>query len=72
MDVQAAKIELAKLILDIKDPSLILRIKDMLSEAIENHSQPLSAQERNEIRLGLSQLNNGERISIDDFLNRVS
>lgn len=72
MDVQAAKIALAKLILDLNDPSLILRIKELLSEELENQGQSISSQERNEIQLGLSQLDRGERISFDDFLDRVS
>ena len=72
MDVQAAKIALAKLILDLNDPSLILRIKELLSEELEGQGESISIQERKEIQLGLSQLDRGERISFDDFLDRVS
>ena len=72
MDVQAAKIALAKLILDLDDPSLILRMKELLSEELEGQDQSISSQERKEIQLGLSQLDRGEQISFDDFLDRVS
>ena len=72
MDIQSAKIELTKLILDINDPSLILKIKDMLSNELKKDHKNLSDQEAQEIKLGLEQLERGERISFDDFMKSIS
>lgn len=72
MDVQAAKIELAKWILDINDPSLIMKVKDLLTDELNKEHHTLTEQEQREIKLGLAQLDRGERISFDDFMNKVS
>ena len=72
MDVQAAKIELAKWILDINDPSLIMKVKDLLTDELNKGHHTLTEQEQREIQLGLAQLDRGERISFDDFMNKVS
>ncbi|MCB9230699.1 MAG: hypothetical protein H6581_03510 [Bacteroidia bacterium] len=72
MDIQAAKIELAKLILSLESPGLIQKIKDLVTSESSAFNESLTEHEKLEIELGLKQLNNGQRIAFDDFLERVS
>ena len=72
MDIQAMKIELAKLILDIENPSLIQKIKDLLIKESSDFWAELSDEEKAEIKLGIEQLNAGKRTSFEDFMKRVS
>ena len=64
MDIQSIKIELAKLILEIENPSLIQKIKDILTKETSDLWTKLSAQEKSEIQLGIKQLNSGQRIAL--------
>lgn len=72
MDTQATKIELAKLILDLEDPKLIQKIHKLLMDESSSFRKSLTDFEKEEIRLGMEQLNRGERISVEDFLNKVT
>lgn len=72
MDTQTSKIELAKLILELEDPKLINKIREMLLDESSRFRKTLTKEEKEEIELGLEQLNRGERISFEDFLKKVS
>lgn len=72
MDIQSTKIELARLILELENPMLIEKIKDLLIKEASNFQTNLSEQEKYEIKLGLDQLNSGQRVSFESFLKRVS
>ena len=72
MDTQASKIELAKLILKLEDPKLINKIRELLLDESSRFRKSLTEEEKEEIELGLEQLNQGERISFEDFLKKVS
>jgi len=72
MDTQASKIELAKLILELEDPKLINKIRELLLDESSRFRKSLTEEEKEEIELGLEQLNQGERISFEDFLKKVS
>jgi len=72
MDTQSSKIELAKLILELEDPKLISKIHQLLLEESSSFRKSLNEQEKEEIKLGIEQLNRGERISFEDFLKKVS
>ena len=72
MDTQTSKIELAKLVLELEDPRLISKIHQLLLEEKSAFRRSLSEHEKEEIKLGLKQLNRGERISFEDFLKNVS
>jgi hypothetical protein len=72
MDTQATKIELAKLILDLDDPKLIQKIQKLLMDESSSFRKSLTDYEKEEIKLGLEQLNRGERTSMEDFLKKVS
>lgn len=64
MNVQEKKIELAKRILNTDNPALLQKVDDALGNA-SNHA--LTEQERYEIELGLRMLNEGKRVSWEDF-----
>jgi hypothetical protein len=72
MDTQATKIELAKLILDLDDPKLIQKIQKLLMDENSSFRKSLTEFEKEEINLGLEQLNSGKRTSVEDFLKKVS
>ncbi len=72
MDIQTAKIELAKLILSIDSPSLIAKIKELLTKESSDFWHTLSESEKQEIMFGIDQLDNGQRISFEEFLSKVS
>lgn len=72
MDIKTSKIELAKLILELENPELIQKIHEMLLEESSPFRHSLSANEKEEIKLGIEQLNRGERIAFEDFLKKVS
>jgi len=72
MDTQASKIELAKLILELEDPKLINKIHELLLDENSQFRKSLTEHEKEEIKLGIEQLNRGERISFEEFLKKVS
>lgn len=72
MDTKATKIELAKLILDLDDPKLIQKIQKLLMDENSSFRKSLTEFEKEELNLGLEQLNSGKRTSVEDFLKKVS
>ena len=72
MDIKTSKIELAKIILDIENPSLIQKIYNLVTQETGDFWQTLSDRDKSEIQLGISQLNKKERILFDEYLDKVS
>ncbi len=72
MDIQTTKIELVKLILNIDNKSIVEKIFNLIKSEQSDFWNELSRQEQEEIRLGIKQLDAGQRISFDDFLKKVS
>jgi len=71
MDFQSIKIELAKLILSIDNPEIVDKIKKLLTKE-KVGADSITAAEREEIELAIQMLNAGDRISFEDFLQKVS
>jgi hypothetical protein len=71
MDLQTAKIELTKLILSIENPTIIEKIKDLLINETSDFWSEMTKEEKDELKLGIKQLNEGQRISFKDFLRKV-
>ena len=71
MDVQTSKIELAKLILNIENPAILKRIKDIIIHATTD-SSALTPEQSEEIRLAIATLDKGQKLSFEDFLKKVS
>ena len=72
MDLQTAKIELTKLILSIENPVIIEKIKDLLINETSDFWSEMTMEEKDELKLGIKQLNESQRISFKDFLKKVS
>ncbi len=72
MDLQTSKIELAKLILNIENPMLISKLKELITRETSDFWTSLTDSEKEEINFGLEQLDKGQRISLNDYLNKVS
>ena len=71
MEIQTTKIELLKLILSIENPAVLQKIKTFLLDESEGYLMPLTNVERQEIELGIEQLERGERIAFSEFLAKV-
>jgi hypothetical protein len=72
MDIQSSKLELVKLILEIDNQSILNKILVAIKSTEKDFYLELSPQEKNEIELGLDQLNSGKRISLEDYIQKVS
>jgi hypothetical protein len=72
MDIQSSKIELAKLILNIENPSIIQKIKNLLKSESIDFAETLTEYEKEEIEMAIQLLDQGHKTSFDDFLKRVS
>lgn len=72
MKLEVEKIELAKLILNLENASLILKLKTLILEETGTFRDQLSEEEKKELELGITQLDRGEKISVKDFLDKVS
>lgn len=72
MDIQTSKIELAKLILNLDNPTILTKIKELISSQQNDFGTSLTIAEKEEIEIALSQLNKGNRTSLDSFLAKIS
>ncbi|RJE72966.1 MULTISPECIES: hypothetical protein [Reichenbachiella] len=72
MDLQTSKIELAKLILNLENPSILQKIKDLIQSQYEDFGEELTKSETEEIEIALNLLDKGSRTSFDDYLKKVS
>ncbi|MCB9222740.1 MAG: hypothetical protein H6582_01080 [Crocinitomicaceae bacterium] len=72
MDVQASKIELAKLILNIENPSLLQKISNFLKKETKDFALELTDYEKQEIELAIKLIDQGHSTSYDDFLKKIS
>ena len=66
MDLQTAKFELTKPILSIENPTIIKKIKDFLIKTSDFGSE-MTKEEKDELKLGIKQLNEVRRISFKNF-----
>lgn len=72
MDIQTAKLELVKLIIGIDNKSIIDKLLSALKSENNDFWLDLSESEKQEIQFGIDQLDSGHRVSLDDFLKKVS
>lgn len=72
MDLQTSKIELAKLILNLDNPTILLKIKELIQSREHEFDIVLTDFEKEEIKIALNQLNSGERTLFSDYLKKVS
>lgn len=67
MDIQASKIEIAKMILDLEDSKLIEKIRKILTKEKEDFYDEFTEDQKLEIQYGIEQLDRGESITWEDF-----
>ena len=72
MDLQASKIELVKIIININSQKTISKLLNVLKTEKEDFWFDLTNSEKQEIELGIQQLDSGNRISINDFLEKIN
>lgn len=72
MDLQSSKLELVKLILNIDNQTVIDNITLLLKANNQDFWTELSEKEKESIRLGISQLDQGEGTPLDEFIKKVS
>ncbi len=72
MDLQTSKIELAKLILNLDNPDILQKIKELIQDRDEDSPVVLTKSEKEEIKIALNQLNSGKRTAFSDYLKKVS
>ena len=72
MDIQAEKIELAKLILNTDDTRLINKIKSLFSDKEEDWWDRLPTHVKQGINESLEQANRGEFISYEEVKKEIS
>ncbi|MDB4921784.1 hypothetical protein [Mucilaginibacter sp.] len=72
MDIQAEKIELAKLILSTNDAGLINKIKSLFKDKEEDWWNELPLSVKQGINESLEQANRGEFISYDEVKREVN
>jgi len=72
MDLQSSKLELVGLILKIDNQLTIDKLTAMLREQEPHIWNDLSDHQKREIRLGINQLDDGQRISLEEFISKHS
>jgi hypothetical protein len=72
MDIQAEKIELAKLILSTNDTGLINKMKSLFKSKEEDWWDDLPASIKQGLNESIDQANRGEFISFDEVKKEVS
>ena len=72
MDIQASKLELFKMIYNIDDQRIIENLTKIVRKSQKDFWLELSDSQKEEIKTGINQLDSGQRISLEDFLKKVS
>jgi hypothetical protein len=72
MDLQTSKLELVKLIVEIDNQKVIEKLIESLKSTKDDFWLELSDLEKKEIQLGIDQLDNGNRVSLEEFIRKVS
>ncbi len=73
MNIQTTKIELVKMILNIENYEFIQKVTDFIKKNEKTDFwNELSLTEQKEIKQGIEELDNGERIAYKDFLEKIS
>lgn len=72
MDIQTAKLELIKAILENENSEFIQRVSDFIKKEKKDIWNELSISEQNEIKKGIEELDKGKRISYESFLKKIS
>ncbi len=72
MDIEASKIELVKIILNIINDRFIQKVADFINNEKSDFWNDLNTNEQAEIKKGIEQLNKGKRVPFKDVLKKIS
>ena len=72
MDVQTTKIELLKAILEMENEELIQRVADFVEKEKTDIWNDLNTSQREEIKKGLKELDEGKRVSLESVMKKIS
>jgi hypothetical protein len=67
MDIQASKIELVKMILDLEDSKLIEKVRRLITKEKKDFYDEFTEDQKLEIQYGIEQLDRGESMSWEEF-----
>ena len=67
MDIQASKIEVAKMVLDLEDSKLIEKVRDLITKEKKDFYDEFTEDQKLEIQYGIEQLDRGESMTWDEF-----
>lgn len=70
MDIQLEKLELIKMLADTEDPAIILSIRKIFKTEKKDWWDDLTEEQKEEIELGLRQVENGEVSDFNDFIEK--
>ncbi|MEO8150140.1 MAG: hypothetical protein ABI723_21075 [Bacteroidia bacterium] len=70
MNIQAAKLSLIEKILQTKEESIIAGLQEFFSTETTDHWDELSEEDKASIERGINDIENGRKISLEDFLNK--
>lgn len=71
MDIQAEKLELVRLIVETDNPSILASIKKLfIKQSKEDFWNKLPSEEKTEILEGLKEVDEGETVNYEDFINK--
>ena len=72
MDIKDSKIELAKIILSIENEEFIQRLTEIIKREKEDFWNDLSPSEQREIKQGITELEQRQRISAEEVFSKIS
>jgi len=72
MDLQSSKLELIRLVLNIDNQKTIHKMTAILKEYDQDFWNELNEQQKEEIKLGIHQLDDGQRLSMEEFTSKHS
>lgn len=72
MNIEASKIKLVKMILNIDNDMFIKKVTDFITNEESDFWSELTPSEQAEIKEGIDQLNQGKRTSYKEVLKKIS
>jgi len=71
MDIQSEKLEVMKMILDTDNQSILESIKKIFKKAAKSDFwEPLSQEQKDDILMGINEIENGEVVDYEDFMKK--
>ena len=71
MDIQTTKLELLKIILENENSEFIRRVFDFVKKEKKDIWSELSLPQQKEIEKGITDLDNGKKVSYESFLKNI-